>query len=67
MADNTYTTVAEGIVVCNDCGAHAAKSTLVVHATTCDPGCSERWAKYYEEAVDDEALDKAYKESAGDH
>lgn len=66
MSDNLYTAVTDDIVVCNDCGAHATKPSLVVHAATCDPGCSERWAKYYEEAVDDEALDEAYKEYADD-
>lgn len=39
---------------CNDCGATARTPELVVHYETCVPGESERWAQYYNDALDDE-------------
>lgn len=32
---------------CNDCGAHAASTDLVVHHKTCVAGESEKWEKHY--------------------
>jgi len=42
-----YTEVDEGIVVCNDCGAHASTSDGVVHHETCRRGESRKWERFY--------------------
>ncbi len=63
MSKNTYTHLEDtGVVVCDDCGASAFTEERVKHFESCDPSCSQRWEAYYHQALDDEALDKAYKE-----
>lgn len=55
VTPHTYTTVDDGIVVCNDCGAWAETADEVVHYPTCKPGESDRWQQWYaEEPPDDD-------------
>ncbi len=50
---HSYTTIDEGIVVCNDCGAWAETEEEVVHHATCHPGESAYWQSYYENSGED--------------
>ena len=47
--ENTYTTVDEGVVSCNDCGACAPTEAMVIHYDTCTPGESKKWEKHHSE------------------
>ena len=63
MSECSYTYLEDvPIVVCGDCGATAFTKERVRHYDSCEPGSSKRWEKYYHQALDEEALDKAYKE-----
>jgi len=56
--EHTYTTVdeEEGIIVCNDCGAHTTMGheLTIEHYPTCVPGEAEKWVKYYDECEDND-------------
>ena len=43
----SYTQRAEGLVVCNDCGAYAATEEGVQHLATCKPGESAEWREFF--------------------
>lgn len=49
----TYTIAEDGVCVCDDCGAYADKGENVVHHDSCNPGESEKWKEFYEEACPD--------------
>ena len=47
--ENSYTEVTEGVVQCNDCGAHADTKENVSHYDSCNPGESKKWEDFYNE------------------
>ena len=44
----SYTQVDKDITVCNDCGAYAETEQAVQHHSTCKPGESKEWRKFFE-------------------
>ena len=67
MTDHSYTHMEDvPVVVCNDCGASAFSEERVQHYDSCKPGECERWTEHYNQALDEEALDKVYKEYSDD-
>ena len=53
------TTLIEGYVNCNNCGASALKNTPLEHHDTCRPGEAAKWERYYEEAEPEETCHAA--------
>jgi hypothetical protein len=46
----SWTRVEGDIYVCDDCGAHAKHTPdAIIHHTTCTPGESKKWEKFYKE------------------
>ena len=55
MSEVTW--VMDDVCVCDNCGAHASTKEAIKHHSSCQPGESKRWQKFYEEQDGSDAMD----------